>query len=108
MTALQIRNLPDDVHRKLKARAAQQGQSLSEYAAQVLRREAEAESPTLAELTERIRQRGAVGPATADEVADIIRQAATAGERGHRCVGSRRVLARVAPRVAGSGECRTT
>lgn len=44
MPALQIRNLPEGVHRKLKARAAQRGQSLSEYAGQILR--AEAETPT--------------------------------------------------------------
>ncbi len=29
---LQIRNVPDDVHRHLKARAAMEGRSLSEFA----------------------------------------------------------------------------
>ena len=28
---IQIRNVPDDVHRKIKARAALEGKSLSEY-----------------------------------------------------------------------------
>ena len=28
---IQIRNVPDDVHRRLKARAAEQGMSLSDY-----------------------------------------------------------------------------
>lgn len=37
MTALQIRNVPDELLDKLKARAASQGQSLSEYALSELR-----------------------------------------------------------------------
>jgi hypothetical protein len=32
MKMLQIRNVPDDVHRQLKARAAMEGKSLSELA----------------------------------------------------------------------------
>ena len=31
MSTLQVRNVPEDVHRTLKARAAASGQSLSEY-----------------------------------------------------------------------------
>ena len=38
---LQIRNLPPEVHRALKARAALAGMSLSEYAAAELRRSVE-------------------------------------------------------------------
>lgn len=71
MTALQIRNLPDEVHRKLKARAAQRGQSLSEYAAQVLR--AEAETPTMDEWWARVSAHGPAGTATVDEVVALIR-----------------------------------
>jgi antitoxin FitA len=49
---IQIRNVPDDVHRKLKVRAAERGMSLSEF----LLAEVEeiAERPTLAELMERL------------------------------------------------------
>lgn len=72
MTAVQIRDLPEDVHRTLKARAAASGQSLSEYAGQILR--AAAESPTIAELTARVRARGSGGTASADEVAELIRR----------------------------------
>lgn len=52
---IQIRHVPDDVHRKLKARAALEGLSLSDF----LRREIEtiAERPTLAELRARLSQR---------------------------------------------------
>jgi plasmid stability protein len=71
MTALQIRNLPDDVHRRLKARAAERGQSLSEYAAGVLRREAEKLS--IDELWERIQARGPAGDIEPGEIARVIR-----------------------------------
>lgn len=55
MTSLQIRNLPDEVHRKLKARAALAGQSLSEYAQAELVRSAE--RATRQEIIDRIRAR---------------------------------------------------
>ena len=52
---IQIRNVPDEVHRALKIRAAKEGMSLSDF----LRREVTriAERPSLTELIERIRQR---------------------------------------------------
>lgn len=54
MTSLQIRHVPDDVHRQLKARAALEGQSLSEYALLELRRAIE--RPTRRQLIERVAQ----------------------------------------------------
>ena len=52
---IQIRNVPDDLHRRLKARAALEGMSLSDY---LLREVAgAAERPTLRELRERLRSR---------------------------------------------------
>lgn len=58
MAALQIRDMPDDAHRKLKARAATAGMSLSEYAlAELLK---SLEKPTHAELMQRIKARPAV------------------------------------------------
>lgn len=56
-TLVQVRDVPDDVHRTLKARAAASGQSLSEYLRTVLRRAAE--RPTPEELANRVRIRGA-------------------------------------------------
>ncbi len=54
---MQIRDVPDDVHRTLKARAAASGTSLSEYLrAELLRT---ASRPTPAELAARVRARGA-------------------------------------------------
>jgi plasmid stability protein len=57
---IQLRHVPDDLHRKLKARAALEGLSLSDY----LLREAQriAERPTVAELRERIARRTPVTP----------------------------------------------
>lgn len=52
---VQIRNVPDDLHRRLKARAAMEGQSLSEFALGELCRSLE--RPTRRELIERVRTR---------------------------------------------------
>lgn len=52
---IQIRNVPEELHRKLKSRAALAGMSLSDY----LRREVErvAERPSLEEIGQRLRNR---------------------------------------------------
>ena len=55
---VQIRDVPDHVHRTLKARAATQGVSLSEYLRTLLA--AAAARPTPEELAARVRARGAV------------------------------------------------
>jgi antitoxin FitA len=74
MPNVQIRDVPPEVHRQLKAQAALAGQSLNEY---LLARFRElAGTPTVPELIEQIRQRGPYGgPASAA----IIREA-----RDHR------------------------
>jgi antitoxin FitA len=55
---IQIRNVPDELHRKLKARAAIEGLSLSDYLCGEARRWAE--RPTTAELMDRLRSRSRV------------------------------------------------
>lgn len=55
---VQIRDVPEDVHRALKARAAASGTSLSEYVRELLARAAA--RPTPEELAARIDARGAV------------------------------------------------
>lgn len=47
---IQIRNVPDELHRKLKIRAAQEGMTLSDYLLSEV--EQIAEKPTLRELME--------------------------------------------------------
>jgi plasmid stability protein len=55
---IQIRNVPDELHRKLKTRAAERGLSLSDYLLRLAEREAG--RPTIEELSERIRRRGRI------------------------------------------------
>jgi hypothetical protein len=57
---IQLRNVPDELYRLLKARAALEGLSLSDYLLAELRRSAE--RPTLYELRERLHQRTSVIP----------------------------------------------
>jgi plasmid stability protein len=57
-TMIQIRNVPQRVHRVLKARAAQQGLTLSDYLLREITRVAE--HPTLDEVLDRIKQRSSV------------------------------------------------
>jgi plasmid stability protein len=55
---IQLRNVPDGLHRSLKARAAMAGMSLSDYLLAEIKEIAE--RPTLAELRERLHKRKAV------------------------------------------------
>jgi len=52
MKTLQVRNVPDDVHRRLKVRAAEEGRSLSDLVLEELRRSLD--RPTRRELLDRI------------------------------------------------------
>lgn len=52
---IQIRNVPDEVHRKLKVRAAAEGMTLSDLLGREARRLAE--RPTIDELRERVLRR---------------------------------------------------
>jgi plasmid stability protein len=55
---IQVRNVPDRLHRSLKARAAMAGMSLSDYLLAELKEIAE--RPTLEEFRERLHQRAPV------------------------------------------------
>jgi plasmid stability protein len=57
---IQLRNVPEGLHRRLKARAALEGMSLSEYLIAEVRRSAE--RPTMSELRERLARRAPVRP----------------------------------------------
>ncbi len=57
---IQIRDVPDDLHGRLKARAAAEGLSLSQFLLNEARRWAE--RPTAAEMRERLAGRRAVNP----------------------------------------------
>ena len=66
---VQVRHVPDDVHRRLKSQAALAGQSLNEF---LLARMTDIASvPTVPELAERVRTRSRYeGPSSAE----VIRQ----------------------------------
>jgi antitoxin FitA len=74
MPNVQVRGVPDDVHRRLKAQAALSGQSLNEF---LLARMSDiARVPTVPELAERIRKRS---PYNGPSSAAVVR-----AERGRR------------------------
>jgi hypothetical protein len=67
MANVQVRDVPDEVHRRLKAQAAMAGQSLNEFL--VARMGDIARTPSVAELAGRIRARGPYdGPSSAELV----------------------------------------
>ena len=66
---IQIRNVPDPLHRQLKSRAALAGMSLSDYLLGELRQIAE--RPTLDEMRARLASRVAVNPP--ETPADAVR-----------------------------------
>jgi antitoxin FitA len=66
---IQVRGVPDEVHRRLKLQAALAGQSLNEF---LLARMSEiASMPTVGELAERVRARA---PYTGPSSAALIRE----------------------------------
>jgi plasmid stability protein len=69
MSVIQIRNVPTELHRQLKARAARAGMSLSDY---VLRGIQQTENqPTIEEMLARLESRSPV--AISESTADLVR-----------------------------------
>lgn len=68
---IQIRNVPEKLHRTLKARAAAEGMSLSDYIKREL--EESAARPPFAELNARVSARPRSG-ITTQEIVSIIRE----------------------------------
>jgi len=68
-TMVQIRNVPDALHRTLKSRAALANMSLSDYLLAEIRQSAE--RPTIDELRARLQGRAAC--ALSEEPADVVR-----------------------------------
>ena len=66
---IQVRNVPEDVHRTLRTRASAAGVSLSDYVLGELNRVAE--RPPVADLLERARARA--GGAGRDAIVDAVR-----------------------------------
>lgn len=73
MTAalVQVRNVPAQVHRELKARAAERGESLNAYLLDLLAREVA--RPTVAEVLARAERRAGRAEVSAVDVLDEVR-----------------------------------
>jgi plasmid stability protein len=69
---IQIRNVPDDLHRELKMRAAAAGMSLSDYIKRELSRRSR--KSTIKEIGARSRGRSAGSTLTTQDVVDTIRE----------------------------------
>jgi hypothetical protein len=69
---IQIRNVPDDLHRNLKQRAALAGMSMSDYIKQELDRKSR--KSTIKEIGARSRGRSAGSTMTTQDVVDAIRE----------------------------------
>jgi antitoxin FitA len=67
---VQLRNVPDSLHRRLKARAAMAGMSLSDYLISEIKEIAE--RPTMAEMQQILHQREPV--AVAIDTARLVRE----------------------------------
>ena len=70
---IQIRNVPDDMHRELKMRAAAAGMSMSDFIKRELSRKSR--KSTIKEIRERSRGRSAGSTMTTKDVVDAIREA---------------------------------
>jgi antitoxin FitA len=69
---IQIRNVPDDLHRALKMRAAAAGMSLSDYIKRELDRKSR--KSTIKEVAARSQERSAEWNLTTQEIVDTIRE----------------------------------
>jgi antitoxin FitA len=70
VSAIQIKNIPDDLHEQLRERARKQGQSLSDYVRKLI--ELDLALPTTEEWLERIRRRDPVTDVGPGEIAALI------------------------------------
>ncbi len=80
VSVLQVRNVPEEARRALKARAARRGQSLNSYMLHVIEREVA--RPTVAEVLARAAERAEQATASAVDAIDVSR-----GERDEQLTG---------------------
>jgi plasmid stability protein len=72
MSAIQIKNVPPELHDRLRKRARREGRNLSEYALDVLERDLAL--PTTREWLERLREDEPVPGITSDEIVSLIHE----------------------------------
>lgn len=72
VSAIQIKHVPDELHRRLRDRARQHGVTLSRYALEVLERDLKV--PTTEEWLGRIARDERTVGISSEEIADLIRE----------------------------------
>jgi plasmid stability protein len=72
MSAIQIKHVPDELHRRLRDRARRHGVTLSRYALEVLERDLK--TPTTDEWLSRIARDEPTAGVSSEEIADLIRE----------------------------------
>jgi antitoxin FitA len=72
MGAIQIKNVPPELHEQLRERARREGRNLSEYALEVLERDLSV--PTTREWLARLRQDKPVRGITSEDIVGLIHE----------------------------------
>ncbi len=72
VSAIQVKNVSEDVHTKLRERARRQGRSLSEYVRRLI--EVDLALPTTEEWLERVRQREPVRGISSEQIVELIHE----------------------------------
>lgn len=83
MSAIQVKNVPVELHEHLRARAHLEGRNLSDYVLDVLRRDLTV--PTNREWLERLEQDEAMTTISSQDISDAIHEARA--ERYEQIVG---------------------
>lgn len=87
VSAIQVKNFPEDLHAKLRERAARQGRSVGGYVTEVLERDLS--SPTTREWLDRLKQDPATD-LTSEEIVNSIHEGrAERDEQIHRAITDR-------------------
>jgi plasmid stability protein len=88
MSAIQIKNVPPELHERLRERARREGRNLSEYALHVLERDLAV--PTTREWLERLRQDEPVTNISSEEIVSLIHEGrAERDEQIRRAISAR-------------------
>jgi plasmid stability protein len=72
MSAIQVKNVPPELHARLRERARREGRNLSDYVLQALERDLSV--PSTREWLERLSEDEPVRGITSEEIADSIRK----------------------------------
>lgn len=72
MGAIQVKNVPSELHERLRARASSEGRNLSDYVLDVLRRDLTV--PTMREWLDRLKQDDPVTGISSEEIIEMIHE----------------------------------